>query len=270
MQVRVTQPSIAVSLVSHGHGELVLQALHALSASVREVQVSLRVWLTLNLPEPALQSAVQECDWPFELTQIDNPHPLGFGANHNQAYALSRAVEGGSDWFVVMNPDIFWPHDGTAFWQSLLIDWSSDVGLVCPAQTDQQGRRQDFARGLMTPWGMVWRVLRRLLGASPSGVADSVDQADWINGACMVWRAQAFAAVGGFDKRYFMYCEDTDICLRLRLAGWRMREAEVTVVHDARRNTGRSWRHLSWHIRSMLRLWCSRAYWAYLLRFKAL
>mgnify|MGYP000735792695 CR=1 FL=1 len=106
MQVRVTQPSIAVSLVSHGHGELVLQALHALSASVREVQVSLRVWLTLNLPEPALQSAVKECDWPFELTQMDNPHPLGFGANHNQAYALSRAVEGGSDWFVVIKTTV--------------------------------------------------------------------------------------------------------------------------------------------------------------------
>ena len=82
----------------------------------------------------------------------------------------------------------------------------------------------------------------------------------------MVWRAKAFAAVGGFDERYFMYCEDTDICLRLQLAGWHMREAPVTVVHDARRHTGRDWRHLRWHMASVWRLWSSAAFWRYVFR----
>ncbi|MFM8575297.1 MAG: glycosyltransferase family 2 protein, partial [Limnohabitans sp.] len=140
------------------------------------------------------------------------------------------------------------------------------VGLLCPMQVDAQAQPQDFARCLMTPWGLASRALRRMLGAAPSGVAPSVAEADWVNGACMVWRSQAFAALQGFDERYFMYCEDTDICLRLQLAGWRMQAADLTVVHDARRNTARSMRHLAWHLRSMLRLWCSKAYWAYVLR----
>ena len=121
----------------------------------------------------------------------------------------------------------------------------------------------------MTPWGIALRVLRKVLGAPASGVAASVEQADWVNGACMVWRTEAFAALGGFDERYFMYCEDTDICLRLQLAGCRMRSAPVTVVHDARRHTGRNWRHLRWHMTSMWRLWCSAAFWRYVLRKQA-
>jgi hypothetical protein len=29
--------------------------------------------------------------------------------------------------------------------------------------------------------------------------------------------------VGGFDERYYLYLEDADLCLRMQLAGWRIR-----------------------------------------------
>lgn len=253
---------MVVSLVSHGHGELVVESLHSLAASVSGAAVNMRVLLTLNLPEPALQAAVQAQDWPFELVCVHNAKPLGFGANHNQAFAQCVAESGLPDWFVVMNPDIFWPKGAADFWQGLS-HWPRDVGLVCPGQVDVAGLPQDFARRLITPWGLSLRVLRRALGSSPSGVAPTVDQADWVNGACMVWRGAAFAQLRGFDERYFMYCEDTDICLRLQLAGGHMCAAGVSVVHDAQRQTGRSARHLRWHLASLLRLWCSGAFWRY-------
>lgn len=254
--------AVFVSLVSHGHGELVMESLHSLAASVSGSAVNMRVLLTFNLPEPSLQAAVQAQDWPFEVVWIHNASPLGFGANHNQAFARMAAAQGQPDWFVVMNPDIFWPSNAAGFWLGLS-RWPADVGLVCPDQVDVTGLQQDFARRLMTPWGLALRVLRRALGTAPSGVAPQVDQADWVNGACMVWRGSAFAQLRGFDERYFMYCEDTDICLRLHLAGGRMCGAGVSVVHDAQRQTGHSSRHLRWHLASLLRLWCSGAFWRY-------
>jgi len=68
--------------------------------------------------------------------------------------------------------------------------------------------------------------------------------------------------MGGFDERYFMYCEDVDLCLRLRLAGLRLVRAPVSVVHAGRGASRRSAVHLAWHVRSLLRLWCSRSFWA--------
>ena len=260
---------VHVSLVSHGHDLLVFNALLTLAKSL-PANYQVTVWLTFNLQEPSLETAVDTQVWPFNLRKIHNIIPLGFGVNHNQAFIRAQQ-EGGATWFVVFNPDILVPADAEAFWNSLEHQaWPADVGLLCPSQVDEQGQPQDFARRLMTPWGLAARVFSRIVGSPPSGAAKSVAAADWVNGACMVWRSEAFAALRGFDERYFMYCEDTDICLRLQLAGWRMQGADLTVVHDARRNTGRNWRHLSWHIRSMLRLWGSRAYWAYLLRFKLL
>jgi hypothetical protein len=236
--------------------------LDSLALSLPGSPLTVRVVLTLNLPEPDLERSLLERDWPFVLEFIRNSEPMGFGANHNQAFALCEAK-----WFAIVNPDIFWPAGHVSFWDALKQDtWPQNAGMVCPQQHDFDGRLQDFTRELVTPWGLAVRIWNRWCGFSPSGVAVSVEQADWVNGACMIFRAKVFAELKGFNERYFMYCEDTDICLRLALAGWVIQGVELAVVHDARRNTGRSWRHLTWHLRSLWRLWTSEVFWRFVRR----
>ena len=38
----------------------------------------------------------------------------------------------------------------------------------------------------------------------------------WVNGAALAIRKTAFAAIGGFDESIFLYCEEVDLCLRMR------------------------------------------------------
>jgi GT2 family glycosyltransferase len=52
---------------------------------------------------------------------------------------------------------------------------------------------------------------------------------EWITGACLLARRVALEDVGGFDERYFMYCEDKDLCARLWKAGYSV-EYEPSVV----------------------------------------
>lgn len=35
----------------------------------------------------------------------------------------------------------------------------------------------------------------------------------------MLIHALSFLNVNGFDQKYFMYCEDIDLCMRLKLSG---------------------------------------------------
>jgi N-acetylglucosaminyl-diphospho-decaprenol L-rhamnosyltransferase len=164
----------------------------------------------------------------------------------------------------VMNPDVLWPANAQQFWRQLAEDtWPAKLGLLCPQQTTGNGATQDYARKLPTPIGLLNRSARRLLGFQPSGIAQKVEVADWVNGACMVWRSPVFAALGGFDKRYHLYGEDVDICLRLQLAGYTMGDAPVTVMHYAQRQTGRSFQHLIWHVSSLVNLWSSECFWRF-------
>ncbi len=65
-------------------------------------------------------------------------------------------------------------------------------------------------------------------------------EVDWVSGACMMVRRDAFAAIGGMDEQFFLYWEDADLCRRLKRAGWlTYYNPAVSVTHL----TGRSSQH---------------------------
>lgn len=43
-----------------------------------------------------------------------------------------------------------------------------------------------------------------------------------ISGACMLVKRTALDSVGGWDEGYFLHCEDLDLCMRFRQAGWKV------------------------------------------------
>lgn len=56
-------------------------------------------------------------------------------------------------------------------------------------------------------------------------------QVGWVSGVCMMMRTRDYLAVGGFDARFFMYCEDIDLCLKLQKLGNIMLIDAHDVVH---------------------------------------
>lgn len=55
---------------------------------------------------------------------------------------------------------------------------------------------------------------------------------DWVSGACILVRREALVELAGLDEGFFMYAEDTDLCKRLRAAGYELVfEPDVVVEH---------------------------------------
>ena len=219
---------LTVSIVSHLQAELVGALLADLATYCHPE--TFEVLLTLNLPEP-LPFDVKQFAFPMVL--IQNPQPLGFGANHNQAFARARG-----SFFCVINPDIRLHHDPFAALLAGLQD--ATVGVAAPRVVNAEGQQEDSARRFPTPGAIVLKALGLGRG-HPYKVSDQPIYPDWAGGMFLLFRAAVFAQLGGFDTRYFLYYEDVDLCARLRLAGLRVLVTpQVSVVHAARRDSHRS------------------------------
>ena len=66
------------------------------------------------------------------------------------------------------------------------------------------------------------------------------DQLHYISGASMLCRVEALKEVGGLDSQFFLYWEDTDLCVRLRRAGWRLALAsDARILHEGGGSIGK-------------------------------
>lgn len=234
---------ISASVVSHGHGGMVWRLVDQLVACSEVSQVI----VTLNIPEEVPETLNRKV-----LLQ-QNTKPKSFGGNHNAAFAVAK-----NGFFCVINPDIKLVRNPFEALVGILSD--RRVGLVAPLVIGPAGLPEDSMRCFLTPWSMAKRVLGVDSGAYSLRQCASDIEPDWVAGMFMLFRYEAYVKVNGFDERYFMYCEDADICTRLWRAGHRVVGClSASVIHYAQRASHRSFKHLSWHLRSMTRYFLSHS-----------
>ena len=132
------------------------------------------------------------------------------------------------------------------------------MGVAAPLVVDAAGKPEDSARRFPS----ARRLAAKLFGLAPRldyAIGSEPFSPDWVAGMFLAFRREAFAAVDGFDERYFLYYEDVDLCRRLRASGFDVRLVPgARVTHLARRESRRSFRHLRWHVASVTRYLLSR------------
>ena len=155
-----------------------------------------------------------------ELIELGDNSGFGPGANAG----LRRFLEDPSDgeWVALA------PHDvepSPTCLQELLAAASAEpmAGLLCADVGDGMSPVIDpYFGGMVVPAPESETPLPRW------------EDVDYPHGTLMLLRRQCLAEVGVFDERYFSYCEEADLALRARRAGWRIglvRGAMVRNVH---------------------------------------
>jgi GT2 family glycosyltransferase len=148
---------------------------------------------------------------------------LGFAAANNRAAAQSR-----SRYIVLLNPDAFAEPD----WLERLVAAADNYGAESIGSLqldDADPGLLDGAGDCMSIAGIPWRGgYGQPRSAAPSAPCEVFSAC----GAAALYRRDAFEAVGGFEEKFFCYCEDVDLGFRLRLAGGRcILEPRAVVRH---------------------------------------
>ncbi|MGI8728162.1 MAG: glycosyltransferase, partial [Solirubrobacterales bacterium] len=181
----------------------------------------------------AEQAELHPCLRLYEL-----PVNRGYAAGVNEALANAP----GND-VMLFNPDVSITSGRSIGVLADRLAERPSVGVLAPALRWEDGSRQPSARcfpsiaamlgsvgpiGRHIPW--LEDVYASYLWPNP---ADRPAAVDWVIGAAMLIRRDAFDAVSGWDERYFLYMEDADFCRRVTEAGYEIQIDPVVELEHA-------------------------------------
>jgi GT2 family glycosyltransferase len=159
---------------------------------------------------------------------------LGFGAANNLALRQARG-----EFVLFLNPDArLLPGTLQALCEQLRKN--ADIGAVGCRMLDEQGQTQPLMnQSFPSPFGEFVRMFQaaaRLLarfGCAPATKdPETSGPVVKISGGCLAARRTVLESLSGFDERFFMYCEDGDLCHRMILSGWKLYYlADAAVTH---------------------------------------
>jgi GT2 family glycosyltransferase len=153
---------------------------------------------------------------------VTAPGNVGFAAGAN----LGARVASG-DLLVLLNPDARvqpgWAGAIRAPWGGQWCGWMALITLDGGASINTSG-------GVLHFTGLGWAgQLGEPVGAAPRAPS----AVGFLSGACLALPLATWREVGGFPEHFFMYCEDVDLSLKLRLRGGRIAVVpDAVVIHD--------------------------------------
>lgn len=168
---------------------------------------------------------------------IANPDNRGFGAAHNEAIKQSAGR-----YILLMNPDSHLVSKDALKRMVEYMDADDEIGILGPRIINPDGTLQFSARRFPPMFAGMFRhtflgrlfpknrFVRGYLMADDSH--DRIMDVDWVSGCAMLLRRDALNDIGLFDERFFMYCEDVDLCKRAHGQGWRVvYYPEIEIAH---------------------------------------
>ena len=179
-----------------------------------------------------------------DVKLICNRANAGFACAVNQGLRIANA-----DVILLVNPDLEITEGSLEVLMSYL-EREPRVGIVGPKIVLENGRIDHAGKRSMKRPDTYWYkalFLDRLFPKSrrfgryyltyldPNEVLD----VDAVVGAFMIIRAATLAEIGLMDERFFMYCEDEDLCFRAKQSGWKVRYHPGLVVKHSKSSSAR-------------------------------
>lgn len=215
-------PDISVLIVSYNTRQMTLDCIASVIDQTKAN--SIEIIVVDNASSDGSAAALAGLGDRIRLIALEEN--IGFARGNNVA-----AAEAAGDFVLLLNPD------------TLVVDGGIDM-LVATARSTPGagiwGGRTLLPDGRLDPrcaWAhmSMWSLLCRTAGltelfpkstffnseAYGGWARDSVREVDVITGCFLLIRREMWSRLGGFDRQFFMYAEEADLCLRAQKLGAR-------------------------------------------------
>ena len=212
-------PAVSVIIVNHNGSHLLGDCLGSLT---RQTYDDFEVVFVDNGSSDSSLIHAKEI-FPAIRT-VSLPHNQGFTGGNNEGirHALGRYI-------VLLNNDT---EAAPCFLEELVRAAESRpaIGMVAPKILNFYNREEiDSVGGLILCADAIGQGRGR--GEKDGGQYDDLDDILIPSGCAALYRKSMLDAIGLFDERFFAYCEDTDLGLRGRWAGWDAVSAPKAIIY---------------------------------------
>lgn len=226
-------PRISVIIVNYNVKEYLEQALISLERALRGISHEIFV-----VDNASVDGSVAHVRHRFpQVILIENSQNLGFGRANNIALQRARG-----EFIVMINPDTVVQEDT---FEKLLqfFETHPDAGAAtCKIINPDGSFAIDCRHSIPTPAIALWKVLglSKIFPRSKTFARYNLTYLDpdgtypvpAISGSFMMVKKAVLDVVGFFDERFFMYCEDIDLCQRINQGGGKIYYVPSTqIIH---------------------------------------
>ena len=215
MEACVVNTSIAVVVLNYGAPDHTLECLDALTHVPCDGVYCLDNGSSDSSRKPITHWADQlghAIPWPFRFWTIENN--IGYAAAHNLVLdELLKKHDIQYCW--LLNNDTIPNANSLAAMQNQM---DEDTGVAASTLIQPSGEVQCVG-------GYRYNRFSSIMTAAKTG-----QSLDYFCAASVLIRLDALRQVGIFDSRYFLYGEELDLSVRLKQAGWSIRQAPESVV----------------------------------------
>lgn len=239
-----------ISVINHGHDELITSR-DTLAALAKDYTVVIRSNTTPT-------NVITQYSTEAGIHLIHDGSPKGFASNNNAVFDYCQCKLGmtDKDYFLVLNPDVDITTDSMQKLLNLSSERNSDISAINlfrdAALTVYDNSIRHYPK-LFAPL-MSLLGIKRTDMYNKNSISEPIE-IDWAAGSFLLFKADSFRKLGGFNEKYFMYFEDADLCTRANKKGLKVTYfPSIKAVHLAsHQNRKLLSKHFVWYVKSSLK-----------------
>ena len=235
---------VSVSIVTYNSADVIGRLLESLFLQTKGTELA--VFVVDNGSVDGKAALVREQFPQVTVIEQDN---RGFGGGHNAVLSQLR-----SEYHAMINPDITLNEDVLSELAAYM-DGDPTVAITCPLIKNEDGTVQDVPRknpnfryvlsGKLQKYSRYFRKKRIEYTMSDADTSAPID-VEFCTGCFLFIRTDVFKTLGGFDERFFLYCEDADLTRRARRFGKATCMPQAVATH--------AWERASYHNPKLFRI----------------
>lgn len=239
---------VFLSIVSHKHASLIF-SLDCLSDLAKHFVVVVK-----NNYEGEASLLQDYCD-KHNIHLINSEYGCGFGKNNNIVfkYCEDNLNIGDEDFFITFNPDVVATPDDI----HKLVDCMTNERIKFAAISLYKNNERTIRDYSVRRFPTLTIFAKSFLGLGNNSLiqdCQEITKVDWAAGSFLAFKADLYKELRGFDEKFFMYCEDIDICYRAKKQGYGLTYLPaLSAIHLAKHQNRKIFsKHFYWHIKSAL------------------